>query len=82
MMSKKSEQIINTKEEKPASIEEAFEHIQEALLKLESSDCSLEEAFDYYQKGMNQVKYCNELIDQVEKKVLLINGNGETDALS
>ena len=38
---------------------------------------SLEESFQKYQEGMGLVKKCSEKIDAVEKKVLILNENGE-----
>ena len=37
------------------------------------------ESFTVYQKGMELLKYCNESIDKVEKKVLVLNGEGKLD---
>ena len=42
-------------------------------------ELTLEEAFAVYQKGMELLKYCNESIDKVEKKVLVLNGEGKLD---
>lgn len=64
---------------KEPTLEEAFETLEEMLSKLESDDISLEEAFQKYEQGMRLLKYCDEAIDKVEKKVLVLNGNGETD---
>ena len=32
-----------------------------------------------YQKGMTLLKICNEKIDTVEKKILIMNGDGGLD---
>ena len=40
---------------------------------------SLEESFRLYEQGMKLVKYCNETIDTVEKKVRMLSAEGETD---
>ena len=42
-------------------------------------ELTLEESFTVYQKGMELLKYCNESIDKVEKKVLVLNGEGKLD---
>lgn len=60
-------------------LEEGFERLEEAVAALEQEDISLEESFSIYQKGMELLKQCNQAIDQVEKKVLLLNEDGETD---
>ncbi|MBE5870790.1 MAG: exodeoxyribonuclease VII small subunit [Lachnospiraceae bacterium] len=60
------------------SIEEVFEQLDEMLMRLEAEEIPLEEAFLLYEKGMKLLKYCDSAIDKVEKKVLLLQENGET----
>ena len=60
-------------------LEEGFRKLEEIIAALEKEDISLEESFQEYQKGMELLKKCNDAIDQVEKKVLVLNGNGEAD---
>ena len=66
-------------EEKEISLEEAFTRLQETIENLEKDDITLEQSFQEYQKGMLLVKKCNESIDKVEKKVLVLNEDGGTD---
>lgn len=66
-------------EEKEISLEEAFARLQETIENLEKDDITLEQSFQEYQKGMLLVKKCNEIIDKVEKKVLVLNEDGGTD---
>lgn len=67
-----TEKIKNS--EKDLSIEELFGHLEGILAKLEDKEVSLEDSFAYYEKGMSLVKACHEKIDQVEKKILVLNG--------
>ena len=60
-------------EEKEISLEEAFTRLQETIENLEKDDITLEQSFQEYQKGMLLVKKCNEIIDKLEKKVLVLN---------
>lgn len=60
-------------------LEEGFLKLEETIAALEKEDISLEESFQEYQKGMELLKKCNDAIDRVEKKVLVLNGDGETD---
>ena len=60
-------------------IEEAFNEIEKKIALLEKEDVSLEDSFRYYQEGMDLLKYCNESIDQVEKKVQKISSDGKTE---
>ena len=66
-------------EEKEISLEEAFTRLQETIENMEKDDITLEQSFQEYQKGMLLVKKCNEIIDKVEKKVLVLNEDGGTD---
>ena len=43
----------------------------------EKQEMTLEESFQNYQRGMELLKKCNEKIDLVEKKMQLINEEGE-----
>lgn len=66
------------KEEK-FSLEEAFLKLEETVAALEREDITLEQSFKEYQQGMELLKKCNETIDRVEKKVLILNESGEMD---
>ena len=66
-------------EENELTLNEAFAKLDELLKDLGSSQISLEESFDKYQEGMALLKLCNSKIDRVEKKILMINDQGETD---
>ena len=61
------------------TLEEAFRKLDEVAEALESRDISLEDSFRLYQKGMNLLKLCNDKIDQVVKKILIMNGDGGLD---
>lgn len=64
------------KETEQISIEAAFEKLEETVERLENAELSLEDAFTTYKEGMELLKYCNESIDEVEKKVKAINEEG------
>ena len=61
------------------SIEEAFAKLQEILSKMDEEGVTLEESFGCYEDGMKLIRYCNETIDTVEKKVQSLSAEGETD---
>lgn len=65
-------------EKKTETLDQMFEKLEEITGKMEGEDVSLEESFELYSKGMNLLKQCNQAIDQVEKKVLVLDENGET----
>ncbi len=62
-----------------SSIEEAFAKLQEILSRMDEEGVTLEESFKCYEDGMKLIRYCNETIDTVEKKVQILSAEGETD---
>ncbi|MBQ4482436.1 MAG: exodeoxyribonuclease VII small subunit [Lachnospiraceae bacterium] len=66
-MSKKSEKL---------SIEESFDYLDEVIEKMEDPDISLEDSFALYEKGMQVLKEASKAVDEVEKKVKLIDEEG------
>lgn len=67
--------MIDNKNE--MSIEESFEALDELIDRLESGEDSLEDAFHNYEEGMKLVKSCNEKIEKIEKKILIMSGESE-----
>jgi exodeoxyribonuclease VII small subunit len=61
------------------TLEESFSRLDEMLEKLENRELPLEESFRLYQQGMELLAHCNEKIDTVEKKILIMNGDGKLD---
>ena len=66
---------------KDRSLEEVFEELDEVVGQLEESTISLEDSFSLYHKGMELLKVCNDKIDKVEKKMLILDENGEQHEL-
>lgn len=66
-------------EQKESSLEDLFLEIEGILEQMEEKDVSLEQSFLLYESGMKKLKQCNEKIDQVEKKMLAINSQGELE---
>lgn len=59
------------------TLETVFEQLDEIVGKLEGENVSLEESFRLYHKGVDLLKVCNEKIDTIEKKMLILDENGE-----
>ena len=55
--------------------EETFAALDRIIGKLEKGDGSLEDAFADYEEGMKLVKSCNEKIETIEKKILVLSGD-------
>lgn len=68
--------------EKNPTLEENFKQLEEMIGKLEDKEIGLEESFALYEQGMKLLKKCNDQIDRVEKKVMVMNQNGELDEFS
>lgn len=66
-------------EERKVSLEKLFEEIEVILEKMEDKDISLEDSFLLYEDGMKKLKQCNERIDLVEKKMLVISADGSLE---
>lgn len=66
---------------KDKSLEEVFEELDEVVGQLEESTISLEDSFSLYHKGMELLKVCNDKIDKVEKKMLILDEDGEQHEL-
>ena len=59
------------------NLEQVFQELDEVVRSLEQDTASLEESFQLYHKGMDLLKVCNEKIDTVEKKMMILDENGE-----
>ncbi len=69
------------KNENPkASLEETFQELSMIIEKMQEREVTLEESFSLYEQGIRKLKLCNEKIDSVEKKMLLLNQQGELEA--
>ena len=55
-----------------------FQALDTIVNKLEREEVTLEESFQLYHQGMTLLKKCNETIDTVEKKVLMLDEDGKT----
>ena len=63
--------------EKKENLEEMFDRLDQVIGTLEGEEVSLEEAFGLYDQGMKLIRRCNQTINDVEKKILVLDENGE-----
>lgn len=61
------------------SIEASFEELDGIIEALENPETNLDDSFQLYNKGIQLLKACNDSIDKVEKKIIILNENGESD---
>lgn len=64
---------------KKLSIEESFDYLDEVIEKMEDPDISLEDSFALYEKGMKVLKEASSAVEEVEKKIKLIDDAGNTE---
>ena len=62
---------------KKITLEESFEVLDSIIEDLQSGELTLEESFKKYEEGMKLIKSCNDSIDKVEKKLLVMNGDAQ-----
>jgi exodeoxyribonuclease VII small subunit len=60
------------KEQTPATFEAALKRLEEVLGSLEHGDLVLEESLAAFEEGVRLVKFCQQKLDEVEKKVELL----------
>ena len=58
------------------SLEENFRELEEIIEKMQNREVTLEDSFALYEQGVKKLKSCKEKIDNVEKKMLLLNEQG------
>ena len=63
------------------AIEETFSSLEEIIAILENKETTLEDAFAQYEKGIKLVKDANDALDALEKKKLVLQGNGEVESV-
>ena len=60
------------KESAPKNFEGALAELEEVVEQLESGDLPLDDSLAAFEKGVGLVKFCNQKLNEVEKKVELL----------
>lgn len=68
-----------SEEEKKVTLEERMEHLEELIARMESGDVTLDQSFALYKDGMAELKAANEMLDTMEKAMLVMNEEGELE---
>lgn len=58
---------------KAQTLEQSFEKLEQIIRNLENGDVSLEDSFKLYNEGMKLIQNCNQQLDKVEKKIVVLN---------
>ena len=69
---------MEKKEKEKESLEQMFGQLETVIEAMEKEQVSLEDSFELYNRGMTLLSRCSRAIDEVEKKVLVLDENGET----
>ena len=72
------EKLEGKEVQKEQSLEELFEQLEDTIHRMENEEVSLEDSFQLYHRGMDILKNCSSRIDEVEKKMLILDEEGET----
>ncbi|MCD8132811.1 MAG: exodeoxyribonuclease VII small subunit [Clostridiales bacterium] len=69
-------------EDRETTLEELFSDLDGILADMNDREVSLEDAFSLYEKGMKRIRQCNEKLDLVEKKMVMIAQDGTEETFS
>lgn len=64
--------------DKEERLEDMFDDVEAIIAHMEE-DISIDEAFGAYEQGMRKLKLCNDKIEKIEKKILVINEQGSLE---
>lgn len=64
------------------SIEQRFEALDGILERMDEKEVPLEEAFALYKSGLEQVQKANEMLDALEREMLIMNESGNLEEFS
>lgn len=60
------------KEQEEKKFEKAIEELEKVVERLESGELSLEDSLAAFEEGVGLVKFCNQKLTEVEKKIELL----------
>lgn len=62
---------------KNPEFEEALARLEEIVRRLESGEAPLNESLGLFEEGVKLVKLCGSRLDEAERKITVLTGNGE-----
>ncbi len=60
------------KDQEKQKFEEALEELEKVVERLESGELSLDDSLAAFEEGVRLVKYCNQKLNEVERKIELL----------
>ena len=70
---------MSKENEKTLTLEERVAHLEQIVARMEDADVSLDEAFELYKKGLDEVKSANDMVQGMEKAMLVLNSDGQLE---
>lgn len=70
---------MSKENEKTLTLEDSFAHLEQIVARMEDADVSLDEAFELYKKGLDEVKSANDMVQGMEKAMLVLNSDGQLE---
>ena len=70
---------MSKENEKTLTLEERFAHLEQIVAGMADADVSLDEAFELYKKGLDEVKSANDMVQGMEKAMLVLNSDGQLE---
>lgn len=58
--------------EENKTLEEKLEELSNIVKKMESPEATLTESFELYKQGVTTIKECGDMIDKVEKELIIL----------
>ena len=66
---------------KSPSLEDTFDKLEDSLGQMESGELTMNESFKKYKEGIELVKKCSLMIDKVEKEMIIINDDKDSEMI-
>lgn len=66
---------------KSPSLEDTFDKLEDILGQMESGELTMNESFKKYKEGIEFVKKCSLMIDKVEKEMIIINDDKDSEMI-
>lgn len=70
---------MSKENEKTLTLEERFAHLEQIVARMGDAEVSLDEAFELYKKGLDEVKSANDMVQGMEKAMLVLNSDGQLE---
>ena len=61
---------------KELGFEESIEELTQIVSKIEQGEIELQDSLKQYERGMLLIKHCQEILDEAEKRIEKISGEG------